>query len=248
MKREISRSGIGREKAFESGEGTMAAAAIFHHALMAGQATKAAAVTSLNGGVASTSGTSGSSGSGDSSNSSTISANDFLTLLVTEMQNQDPTQDTDPNEYINQLVQVNSLEQLVDINQTLSTDLGGSTNSTTPGDGTGSTAATSGGAASGQPSGAGVSAASAKTEAIMKALHLNGSPGLGSSGLGSLGTTSSLGSVNSAPSASKLGRVHGAPIKGNLDGETANPAARRVGHALAGRTQDAIATAPTAGH
>lgn len=50
----------------------------------------------------------------------TISANDFLTLLVTEMQNQDPTADTDPNEYINQLVNVNSLEQLIQINQTLS--------------------------------------------------------------------------------------------------------------------------------
>jgi flagellar basal-body rod modification protein FlgD len=67
--------------------------------------------------------TSGSSSTSDSS-SSTISANDFLTLLVTEMQNQDPTADTDPNEYISQLVQVNSLEQLIDINQNLSTALG----------------------------------------------------------------------------------------------------------------------------
>jgi flagellar basal-body rod modification protein FlgD len=56
-----------------------------------------------------------------SSSSATISANDFLTLLVTEMQNQDPTANTDPNEYINQLVSVNSLEQLIDINQNLST-------------------------------------------------------------------------------------------------------------------------------
>jgi flagellar basal-body rod modification protein FlgD len=63
-------------------------------------------------------GTSGASGS----DSATISANDFLTLLVTEMQNQDPTANTDPNEYINQLVQVNSLEQLISINQTLTTD------------------------------------------------------------------------------------------------------------------------------
>lgn len=55
---------------------------------------------------------------------STISANDFLTLLVTEMKNQDPTAQTDPNEYINQLVQVNSLEQLIQINQNLSTALG----------------------------------------------------------------------------------------------------------------------------
>ena len=62
------------------------------------------------------------SGSGDSSTAgATISANDFLTLLVTEMQNQDPTSDQDPNEYINQLVNVNSLEQLISINQTLST-------------------------------------------------------------------------------------------------------------------------------
>ena len=65
-----------------------------------------------------------SSGSGsDTSSSSTISSNDFLTLLVTEMKNQDPTSATDPNQYINQLVSVNSLEQLIQINGTLSTAL-----------------------------------------------------------------------------------------------------------------------------
>jgi hypothetical protein len=53
-----------------------------------------------------------------------ITANDFLTLLVTEMQNQDPTAQTDPNEYINQLVQINSLEQLISINQNLGYVLG----------------------------------------------------------------------------------------------------------------------------
>jgi flagellar basal-body rod modification protein FlgD len=68
-----------------------------------------------------------SSSSSTTSSSATISANDFLTLLVTEMKNQDPTSDTDPNEYINQLVNVNSLEQLISINQTLTTDLGSST-------------------------------------------------------------------------------------------------------------------------
>ncbi len=87
--------------------------------------------------ASSTSGTSGTSSSSSSSDSSaTISANDFLTLLVTEMQNQDPTATTDPNEYINQLVNVNSLEQLIDINQTLSTDVGSpasaSSNGTSP--------------------------------------------------------------------------------------------------------------------
>ncbi len=62
-------------------------------------------------------------GSNSADDSATISANDFLTLLVTEMQNQDPTANTDPNEYINQLVQVNSLEQLISINQTLTSDV-----------------------------------------------------------------------------------------------------------------------------
>jgi flagellar basal-body rod modification protein FlgD len=65
-----------------------------------------------------------SSTSSSTSDSATISANDFLTLLVTEMQNQDPTSDVDPNEYINQLVNVNSLEQLISINKTLTTDHG----------------------------------------------------------------------------------------------------------------------------
>jgi flagellar basal-body rod modification protein FlgD len=60
----------------------------------------------------------GQSGS-SSDTSATIAANDFLTLLVTEMKNQDPTATTDPNEYVNQLVQVNSLQQLISINETL---------------------------------------------------------------------------------------------------------------------------------
>lgn len=50
-------------------------------------------------------------------NSGTITANDFLALLVTELKNQDPTAQTDPNAYVNQLVQVNSLQQLIQINQ-----------------------------------------------------------------------------------------------------------------------------------
>ena len=61
-----------------------------------------------------------SSTSTSSPSTASITANDFLQLLVTEMKNQDPTATTDPNEYINQLVQVNSLEQLIQINQDLS--------------------------------------------------------------------------------------------------------------------------------
>lgn len=74
--------------------------------------------------------TGSSSNTGSSSaNTATVTANDFLQLLVAEMRNQDPTANTDPTQYINQLVQVNSLEQLVQING----DLGG-------GSATGSTA------------------------------------------------------------------------------------------------------------
>lgn len=70
--------------------------------------------------------TSSATSAASGASSATISANDFLTLLVTEMKNQDPTATTDPNEYINQLVNVNSLEQLININQTLTSAYGSS--------------------------------------------------------------------------------------------------------------------------
>ena len=91
-----------------------AVSAIWNHAATAGQALPSVTPTDSSSSSTSSSGT----------ESATISANDFLTLLVTEMQNQDPTANTDPNEYINQLVNVNSLEQLISINQNLSTALG----------------------------------------------------------------------------------------------------------------------------
>ena len=56
-------------------------------------------------------------GSSSDQSSSMITANDFLTLLVTELKNQDPTANTDPNAYVDQLVQVNSLQQLIQIDQ-----------------------------------------------------------------------------------------------------------------------------------
>ncbi|WP_213803375.1 flagellar hook capping FlgD N-terminal domain-containing protein [Granulicella sp. dw_53] len=62
----------------------------------------------------------------DTPNSSTddstdaITADDFMTLLVSELKNQDPTQPTDPATYIQQMVGVSSLQQLTQINQGLS--------------------------------------------------------------------------------------------------------------------------------
>ena len=99
-----------------------AMAGLIHHAMATRQALSGPSANPM----ASAPAAADDSGSSSTSDSSTISANDFLTLLVTEMQNQDPTADTDPNEYINQLVQVNSLEQLIDINQNLTTAIGGS--------------------------------------------------------------------------------------------------------------------------
>ena len=65
-----------------------------------------------------------------STSTATITANDFLQLLVTELKNQDPTANTDPNEYVDQLVQVNSLQQLIQINQ--NTDSTSSSGSSQP--------------------------------------------------------------------------------------------------------------------
>jgi flagellar basal-body rod modification protein FlgD len=59
------------------------------------------------------------SSAGAAADSSDITSSDFLTLLVSELQNQDPTQPADPNAYISQLVGVNSLQQLIQINEGL---------------------------------------------------------------------------------------------------------------------------------
>lgn len=77
--------------------------------------------------AAATTGAAGSTSS--TSDSSNITSSDFLTLLVAEMQNQDPTQPTDPNTYIQQLVGVNSLQQLISINNELGTATGSTSSS-----------------------------------------------------------------------------------------------------------------------
>ena len=79
--------------------------------------------------------TTSTSSSTAAANPSDITTSDFLQLLVSELQNQDPTQPTDPNEYITQLAQVNSLEQLIQINSgisTLDSSVPTSSSSTTP--------------------------------------------------------------------------------------------------------------------
>jgi flagellar basal-body rod modification protein FlgD len=202
------------------------AVAIFQHQLTAGRALSPMDSSSPTSGSNGTSGTSGSTGS--DSGSATISANDFLTLLVTEMQNQDPTADTDPNEYINQLVQVNSLEQLIDINQTLGGALGSSSSDPTTG-------------SSDPPTQAAGTAANPGHSSAQSSLGTNLASGPGASANPDL----SIGAMQSASAAAKQGSrsalaaaahsLHGPG--GNLSIPAANASAQRVGHALDGRVR-----------
>ncbi|MGA9672453.1 MAG: flagellar hook capping FlgD N-terminal domain-containing protein [Terracidiphilus sp.] len=207
-----------------------AATGFWNHSMMAGQMTAGQTLSGQNaamaapasaspatGSASTASGSSGSSGSSDSS--STVSANDFLTLLVTEMKNQDPTANTDPNEYINQLVQVNSLEQLIDINQNLTTALGG------PSSGSSNSPQVSAGG--GSPGVTGLTAANAGAQ-LQGAARNN-----------AIASTGGLPAVSGAQTASAAAAhaaghsVRHAP--GNLGIPDENPAATRVAHSLNGR-------------
>jgi flagellar basal-body rod modification protein FlgD len=146
-----------------------------------------------------------------SSNSgATISANDFLTLLVTEMQNQDPTATTDPNEYINQLVNVNSLEQLIQINQTLSSAVPAPSGSSTPG----SSASTPG------------------SSNLVRSVNQDGAHAPDAAAATPYSSATPLAAVagSGAPQVST-------PVSsGNLTVPSASPSALRVAQALGGRT------------
>ena len=48
-----------------------------------------------------------------------LTGDSFLTLLTAQLKSQDPTAPTDPTEFVGQLVQFNSLEQLIQINSNL---------------------------------------------------------------------------------------------------------------------------------
>ena len=50
-----------------------------------------------------------------------------MQLLITQLQNQDPLSPMDPSTFVNQLVGVNSLDQLTQINQVLQNAFGSST-------------------------------------------------------------------------------------------------------------------------
>ena len=89
--------------------------------------------------ASSTNSTSGSNGSSSTDSGNGLSAGDlqstFINLLVTELQNQDPTQPVDPTQMVAQMVSLNQLDQLILVNQNLEA-LAGSTGTGTSGTGT----------------------------------------------------------------------------------------------------------------
>jgi flagellar basal-body rod modification protein FlgD len=129
------------------------------------------------------------------------------------MKNQDPTASTDPNQYINQLVSVNSLEQLIDINSTLTKDSNSSTSSTN------STAATSALTAK-SASGTSAKAAGAHKATVAAAQ-----------------SAASTAPTSRVPAAiSTFAQAHASALApGNLTVPAAKPAAQTVANALSGR-------------
>ncbi|MFZ1130249.1 MAG: flagellar hook capping FlgD N-terminal domain-containing protein [Terriglobales bacterium] len=65
----------------------------------------------------------------------------FIQLLVTELQSQDPTSPMDPTTMVGQMFSMNQLQQLIDINQTLSNALGGAPSSSSSSSASSATAA-----------------------------------------------------------------------------------------------------------
>jgi flagellar basal-body rod modification protein FlgD len=149
------------------------------------------------------------------------------------MQNQDPTAQTDPNEYINQLVQVNSLEQLIDINQNLTTALGGA--GSTSGSSTNSAQGAAGAPGASQ-TGASPSSPAARGPAGAGAAHTS-LPGVAAAHKGRAMTAAHSGGSGAAAAINKFAQSASAKhAPGNLSVPKTDPAAHRVAHALDGHS------------
>ena len=64
---------------------------------------------------------SGSSASGNTNQTpqNELTGDSFMTLLIAQLQNQDPLQPMDPTQFVSQLAQFNQLEQTIEIRQIL---------------------------------------------------------------------------------------------------------------------------------
>jgi len=72
-------------------------------------------------------------------NDNGFKASDFMQLLMTQLKNQDPLSPMDPTQFAQQLVQFNSLDQLVAIRQDLDTQNTAINNTGSAGSSSGST-------------------------------------------------------------------------------------------------------------
>jgi len=71
------------------------------------------------GAAAAAAGTSSSSSSSSGVEDPSKTKEEFISLLVAQLQNQDPTNPTDGTQFLSQLTEINSLEQLLGIRQDL---------------------------------------------------------------------------------------------------------------------------------
>jgi len=56
----------------------------------------------------------------NTASAATLTSNDFLKLLTTQLTNQNPLDPTDPNQFTTEMVQYGSLSQQIDMNTSLS--------------------------------------------------------------------------------------------------------------------------------
>lgn len=76
-------------------------------------------VTSATSVTAGTTATTGTGITGAASKATSLGKDDFLKLLVAQLQHQDPLNPTDPTQFMSQLAQLESLEQMQNVNSSL---------------------------------------------------------------------------------------------------------------------------------
>jgi flagellar hook assembly protein FlgD len=94
-------------------------------------------------GSSSSSSSAGSSSSTSSSGSNQLTQSDFLKLIATELQAQDPTNPLDPSQFMGQLVQFSTLDQVTGIYNILSQGAAASSAPSSSSASTGSSASSS---------------------------------------------------------------------------------------------------------
>jgi flagellar basal-body rod modification protein FlgD len=78
-------------------------------------------VTGINAVAANDTGTTASTSSSTSTSAAAISQDDFFKLLITQLQNQDPMQPMEDKDFLAQMAQFNSLQQLETVSKSMDT-------------------------------------------------------------------------------------------------------------------------------